>query len=517
MSQQHTKPGSQAKSSSQLAPTGLLSTMLISLILALIFVFQSYYHRETGSLSAVTALAIGALGLAIAFVWRRVESEAHRHLVYRLYLVCCWPALLILSGLVLFPEPMTSKLEIIAVNLPLFAAALTLVIWVLNHKKDNSVLIPASLGLALFLGLLTNTLLDFGGHFARMGARDGMTIRADNLAVDEVSSDKTIYAASAEADDIDPGQDSLAMHDEDDIESYDDDEDEMLDDEEVEEMVEERVAVAPSKSASSVASHSSDNERSAASVQKHPVKADVTAPQSQPTRSIEQRAGRRTARASQPHWSYDDEDNGPRSWHRLDASFRLCQSGKEQSPINIPSQWELQKDILPFYNPSQFGVIDNGHSIEVRPRGDQHIFIQGKRYNLVNVHFHSPSEHYLAGAFFPMEMHLVHRSEGGQLAVIGVLIDIGAHHPEVAKIQEFMPESVGNLVQPREMTLDWQELFPEYLEAYRYYGSLTTPPCSENVLWSVLRTPLKISNQQLEIFRARYKRNNRPLQPLNYR
>ncbi len=508
------KPAS-TKSHTALAPNGLLSTMLISLILALIFVFQSYHELGNAALSAVTALTIGALGLAIAFIWRRIENTGHRRLVYTIYMLCCWPALLLLSGLVLFPVPMSSTLELIAINLPLFAAAVTLLTWVLNHKKDNSVLLPASLGLVLFLGLMTNTWLDFNSRFLADSNAGGRTIRADELqpivtaepsedrhTSDEALVKKEVTQTEPIGDDLESSEASsleqpTPLHDrtggEDDAE-----------------VTLTKMAAKPRKA---------DPQPSVSAVQDRtrsdPSSSDPVVSKSKASRK---RMAQKIAQSERhPVWSYDNPSNGPKSWHRLDRSYRVCQSGKEQSPINIPASWELQKDILSFYATAGFGVIDNGHSIEMRPRQVQHVFINGQRYDLVNLHFHNPSEHYLAGAFYPMEMHLVHRSQSGQVAVIAVFVDVGAHHPEIAKIQDYMPESVGNAVEPRDLELDFKALLPEFLEAYRYYGSLTTPPCTENVLWSVLRTPIKISNQQLEIFRAKYQRNNRPLQPLHYR
>ena len=162
-------------------------------------------------------------------------------------------------------------------------------------------------------------------------------------------------------------------------------------------------------------------------------------------------------------------------------------------------------------------VLDNGHTIQVTYDEGSTVELAGKSYGLVQYHFHSPSEHTVDGEHFPMEIHFVHRSEDGELAVLGVLVEAGAHNPTFDAIWNDLPREPGESRHLEQVDVDIDELFPESHERYRYEGSLTTPPCSEGVHWSVIREALSLSQEQIEAFRSIFDANNRPVQPIHDR
>ena len=173
-------------------------------------------------------------------------------------------------------------------------------------------------------------------------------------------------------------------------------------------------------------------------------------------------------------------------------------------------------------------IRNNGHTIEVTYPEGSWIEVDDTRYQLLQFHFHAPSEHAVAGKLFDMEMHLVHKSKTGDLAVLGVFIERGGHNAAFAPVWDHLPSVPGETQHVAGVTIDLHEIlspivevteegqtvFPNY---YRYDGSLTTPPCSEGVKWSVLTTPLEMSETQIGAFKAIIHDNNRPVQPLNGR
>jgi carbonic anhydrase len=233
---------------------------------------------------------------------------------------------------------------------------------------------------------------------------------------------------------------------------------------------------------------------------------------------------------AQPHWSYEGED-GPEHWGSLDPSFAACDAGTRQSPIDLrPTVLRDQRNValrnLPpidfRYDAVPFTAHNNGHTIEVRPEDAGAIRIGGRRFDLQQFHFHAPAEHTLeGGAEFPVEMHLVHRAASGQLAVVGLLIRRGASNSALAPVWEDLPEEEGEEVAPAAL-LELADVLPADRRYYRYDGSLTTPPCTEGVLWHVLREPIEMSNEQIEAFRdvlaaSCCRRNHRPVQDLDGR
>jgi carbonic anhydrase len=221
------------------------------------------------------------------------------------------------------------------------------------------------------------------------------------------------------------------------------------------------------------------------------------------------------AKAAEPphdlHWDYKGE-GGPQAWGGLKPEFNLCSSGKRQSPIDIRDGIAVDLEPVQFdYRASGFSVIDNGHTVQVNVAPGNFIQANGRRWELVQFHFHRPSEERIDGRQFDMVVHLVHKDSDGRLAVVAVLLDRGSIQPIVQTIWNNLPLEKGEEV-PARAVIDLNHLLPPDRRYYTYMGSLTTPPCSEGVLWMVMRQPVPVSQEQIDIFARLYPMNARPLQ-----
>jgi carbonic anhydrase len=219
------------------------------------------------------------------------------------------------------------------------------------------------------------------------------------------------------------------------------------------------------------------------------------------------------------HWSYEGE-GGPQAWGKLKPEFNVCAIGKRQSPINIEDGATLQGPAEPVqfaYTPSNGTVVNNGHTIQVDVQGENSITVRGSTYRLLQFHFHTPSEEQINFKRFPMVAHLVHKNNEGLLAVVAVLLDDGAANPAIDKVWTYMPLDTFDRVRMPQGLLNLSELLPTDQRYYQFMGSLTTPPCTEGVLWMVMKQPVTISKAQYKLFTQLYPANARPVQPLNGR
>lgn len=216
-----------------------------------------------------------------------------------------------------------------------------------------------------------------------------------------------------------------------------------------------------------------------------------------------------------PHWSYKGE-TGPKHWGKLSEKFRACDDGLQQSPINltapIPAQLQL---VAVRYKTSTYQVVNNGHTIQVNVPPGSSITLGGVSHRLLQFHFHHPSEHVVDGKASPMEIHFVHASASGALAVLGVFVNRGAENETIDQIWSIMPPTPGK--RSSSIMISPQDLLPKDKEFRRYFGSLTTPPCSETVTWSVYNKPIEASAEQVARFSALFSNNARPVKPLNRR
>ena len=229
--------------------------------------------------------------------------------------------------------------------------------------------------------------------------------------------------------------------------------------------------------------------------------------------------GHRAGHGAAAHWDYGGSASsaGPEAWAQMKPEFAACGSGTRQSPIDIRDGIKVNLDPVRFdYKPSAFRVLDNGHTVQVNVGPGNSIDVAGRRFDLVQFHFHRPSEERIDGKQFDMVAHLVHKDIDGRLAVVAVLLDRGSAHPLVQSVWNNLPLEKGDEVAARS-TLDMNALLPTERSYFTYMGSLTTPPCSEGVLWMVMKTPMPISNDQIGIFARLYPMNARPIQSVSGR
>ncbi|XP_022743466.1 alpha carbonic anhydrase 1, chloroplastic-like [Durio zibethinus] len=224
--------------------------------------------------------------------------------------------------------------------------------------------------------------------------------------------------------------------------------------------------------------------------------------------------------------------NGPDKWGSLDPAFAACSSGNKQSPINIQKNQtvhnKLLKPLIRNYKPANSTLVNNGFNIGVR--FDEYageVTIDGKTYSLRQMHWHLPSEHHINGEQFAAELHLVHRAADNSVAVVALLYQEEDADPVISKIMNGLNNLAKEKCKADEVaeiplgTLDIKPLKRSSRKYYRYAGSLTTPPCSENVTWSILGKVRSISKEQIAALEASVnsncKKNARPCQRLNGR
>ncbi|MBT9491798.1 MAG: carbonic anhydrase family protein [Paucibacter sp.] len=215
--------------------------------------------------------------------------------------------------------------------------------------------------------------------------------------------------------------------------------------------------------------------------------------------------------AEHAHWGYAG-DGAPERWGELSPENRQCAIGTRQSPIDIRDGIRVNLEKINFdYRPSGFSVLDNGHTIQVNVAPGNALQVMGRRFELLQFHFHRPSEERINGRQFDMVAHLVHKDADGKLGVVAVLLERGRDQALIQTIWNNLPLEKGEALAAPGL-LDLNQLLPEDRSYFTYMGSLTTPPCSEGVLWMVLRSPVQLSNQQISIFARLYPMNARPIQ-----
>ena len=219
--------------------------------------------------------------------------------------------------------------------------------------------------------------------------------------------------------------------------------------------------------------------------------------------------------AEEQHWSYSGED-GPQQWGDLSADYLMCSQGRNQSPVDLSGavDAELEELILDYPNRGIVGEVNNGHTIQENLHPGNFATIQGRQYEAKQFHFHSPSEHLIDGKSFPLEIHVVHTNRVGQLAVLGVMFEEGEENLMLNQLNGFRPAGL----EPYTGLVDYNLIITGPDQYYAYNGSLTTPPCSEGVLWVVLKNPVTASREQIDQFHdAMEADTNRPIQPRNAR
>ncbi|MEO0048725.1 MAG: hypothetical protein RL556_57 [Actinomycetota bacterium] len=239
------------------------------------------------------------------------------------------------------------------------------------------------------------------------------------------------------------------------------------------------------------------------------------APAATPTATPSETA---TAAATKAHWTYEGAE-GPANWGTLDASYALCADGTAQSPINVEAPVATDLVNIKFdYQATEAGVFNNGHTVEAEPltEGKDTITLDGVTYPFLQFHFHAPSEHEINGVRYPLEVHFVHKTTDGKIAVVGILFKEGAENKAWQPFIDDIAKATAT-AEDTKLELDWASLLPADQSTIRYDGSLTTPGCSEGVKWNVIAKPITMSAKQIAAFTAAYANNSRPVQALNGR
>ncbi|NPA73005.1 MAG: carbonic anhydrase family protein [Gammaproteobacteria bacterium] len=220
------------------------------------------------------------------------------------------------------------------------------------------------------------------------------------------------------------------------------------------------------------------------------------------------------------HWGYSGKE-GPKHWGDLSPDNVSCKIGKNQSPIDLRDRSAVGTTGLPaldiHYRDVPLKVLNNGHTIQVNYPLGSYIKVGGHRYELLQFHFHTPSEHKKEGFNYPMEVHFVHSDGDGNLAVLGVIFQEGEENSALNTLLKNLPKDIGKEHIHRNAGLNPVRFIPGNTEFYKYSGSLTTPPCSEGVYWMVFKHPVEVSAEQVQRMNELMGENARPTQSLHSR
>lgn len=221
------------------------------------------------------------------------------------------------------------------------------------------------------------------------------------------------------------------------------------------------------------------------------------------------------ARAAEgAHWDYEGA-RGVEKWGEIDPAYKVCAVGCEQSPIDLEGAIRARFDRVALdWKPQAYTVANNGHTIQAAAQPGSTLRLGDQTYELKQFHFHTPSEHAIDGRKTAMEAHFVH-AQGDRLAVVGVFLTGGGANAAFSKVMAVAPATEGEAKLPA--PIDVRSLLPKKGPLYRYEGSLTIPPCSENVGWNIYGRSVAVADKDIEAFKKLFPNNARPFQPRNRR
>ncbi|KAL1829415.1 hypothetical protein DCAR_0208754 [Daucus carota subsp. sativus] len=223
---------------------------------------------------------------------------------------------------------------------------------------------------------------------------------------------------------------------------------------------------------------------------------------------------------------------GPDKWGSLDPKFAVCADGKAQSPIDISRTKATPNNQLRALSRDYYSagakLVNNGFNIAVHFDSSAGTMnIDGKNYSLLQLHWHTPSEHTMDGKQLDAELQLVHKADDGSMSITGILYQVGNGDSFLGRVQKHLKELAKDKCGPNEHSeiplgnLSTRQLKRSTRNYFRYTGSFTTPPCTENVTWIIFGKPSSMSQQQIDALKApmeeAYKMNARPVQPDNGR
>lgn len=219
-------------------------------------------------------------------------------------------------------------------------------------------------------------------------------------------------------------------------------------------------------------------------------------------------------------WEYGGGLEGPGQWQNICIGYGAC-GGEAQSPVNI-AEYAEDSGLTPFfenYTGTQTHIVNKDHTLRFdQDPGSGGIVFEDQEYQLLQFHVHTPGEHTVGGKSYPMEVHLAHRNEAtGALAYVAVLVEEGAENAFLASFTGHLPAQPNETYDSPDAIYNPADLLPADRGYFTYKGSLTAPPCTENVTWIVLEHPVQATLSQINKFGQIVRPNNRPLQQLNGR
>ncbi|NRA63636.1 MAG: carbonic anhydrase family protein [Pseudobacteriovorax sp.] len=479
-------------------PTIIMTTLLIATPVFTLLVMRQI---AAGSLSITSLVSMGALlilGLSTAFFWRRIPKTPFKTLAGYSFVLVFWCSV----GLQLIDGFLVGEAYHLLEHTLIFSVAaigaLLMVAWVttVSARFSSVATIGAgALSAAVAIFQYQNNGIDMSPQ--------GMDLLAKKLvpAAGPTDFEEVIKADTGEREELKlPGQDSSAVG----------------------RSLDATKAVNVEKPADPLltdnvnnTSLTPQNEIAPPSINKVKPKAVRKRPSLKKAKSTA-KSMRETKTKRRIHWSYQGR-RGPRYWANLSSDYKLCQRGREQSPIDIPTTWDFESYAKLFSRPTPFSVKDTGHRIKVSLTRSPQTYFNDSPYQLDKMYFHSPSEHTYNGKAFPMEIQFIHRSKNNSIAVMGGLVIEGKPNKELDKIIKYFPNRPLIDNPSLSESIDPKQILPNNLDSFHYLGSLTTPPCSENVKWYILNNPIEMSKEQIAAFKGKYRSNARPTQPLNHR
>jgi carbonic anhydrase len=228
-------------------------------------------------------------------------------------------------------------------------------------------------------------------------------------------------------------------------------------------------------------------------------------------------------------WEYAGP-KGPDHWTELDPAYAAC-NGRQQSPVDVVNPQKADLPVLRFESHSGplKGLTNNGYTIRVNyhdaPGTGNFMWVGDERYQLIQFHFHRPSEETIHGKGAAMVAHLMYRSGDGKVLGVAVLLNAGKPNATVQAIWDHMPMTESKVradfsheeEEVPGVMIDPGALLPKTFGYYTYMGSVTAPPCTEGVAWYILKTPMQLSSAQIKAFAKLYPHDVRAAQPLNGR
>jgi carbonic anhydrase len=217
-----------------------------------------------------------------------------------------------------------------------------------------------------------------------------------------------------------------------------------------------------------------------------------------------------------PVYTYDEGPSGPSHW------AGVCQTGHMQTPIDIRSPEKVPLKLLPQpqfnYQPAALDMVNdcNNYQLKLRFPPNRWLKVGRKPYRLSEVRFREPGETAVNGRRPPMALELVHLSPEANLLIVEVPVAVGKENPVIKALWQHIPYW-GQEVEVPDIKINVMDLIPADRGFYRFPGSLTAPICNEPVQWYLMKSPIEMSEDQIDQYRKYYHDTARPLQPLNNR